>query len=203
MSCCTPTLLHFRFILQLDTTVFRLTEGPLSLNCFAFAEGFYQNFSRVAMGIIMYPNYVNLFYDSAEDQLSSRFTGSTSEISGRYIDDWISVTSPFCEQLNTFLSFVQYFHPTLEFFRTISETSTDFFDISFINSPTHTATKISHPPAIHTWISLSPTRYPSVYAGSTVITMTMKHNKNSSTLSFMNIHSSFTHFHYLPLMKMT
>ena len=115
---------------QPDTsTLLRFAELVLSLNCFSFAGEFYHQIKGVAMGTRMGPNYANLFVGYVEAQIFSQYPGPLPELYGRYIDDCIGATTLPREQLDSFLSFVKSFHPSLEYTCTISQSSVAFLDI--------------------------------------------------------------------------
>lgn len=100
-------LLDFRSgPLTATSTLSTPAEFILSLHCFLFVEDFYHLVSRMPMGTRMVPNYANLFVGHIEAQIFSRFTGLTSKLYSRYIDDSIDATSVFREQPDSFFSFV-------------------------------------------------------------------------------------------------
>lgn len=82
----------------LASTLLHLAEQFLSLNYFSFAEEFYQLVAAVAKGMRIGSKYEALFIGLFEVQICPCFTGSTKELFGCYIADWIGVTSLSREQ---------------------------------------------------------------------------------------------------------
>lgn len=127
-----------------------------------------------------------MFVSYAEAQILSSFSGPTPEVYGRYIDDRIGANSFSSEQLDSFLSLIISFHPTLEFCCTISTTFVAILDIS-ISIHHSTLTNFIHykPIDSHSYLNFSyshskhtkyayPTPNYSVCAGSVVTTMTLR-----------------------------
>ena len=111
------------------STLLRLAELVLNLNCFSFGDQFYQQVNGVAMGTKMGPNYANLFVGFIEEQIFSQYSGPIPELFKRFIDDCIGATSLERAQLESFIDFVNNFHPALEFTWEISTESVSFLDI--------------------------------------------------------------------------
>ena len=111
------------------STLLRLAELVLNLNCFSFGDKFYRQINGVAMGTKMGPNYANLFVGFIEEQIFSQYSGPIPELFKRFIDDCIGATSLERAQLESFIHFVNNFHPALEFTWEISSVSVSFLDI--------------------------------------------------------------------------
>lgn len=80
-----------------------------------------------------------MFVGYIEAQIFSKFTGPTPKLYSQDIDDCINATLSPHEHPDSFLAFVQSFHPVLKFFCTISNTSIAFLDILVnIHNCTHT-----------------------------------------------------------------
>ena len=126
-------LQHFfnlRTVLEPSTpTLLRLAELVLTLNCFSFGDQYYKQINGVAMGTKMGPSYANLFVGYIENQIFQQYTGHKPEYFGRYIDDCFGATSCSRSDLDSFVSFVNSFHPALDFTWEISETSVTFLDV--------------------------------------------------------------------------
>lgn len=118
------------------------------------------------MGTKMGPNYAELFVGYVEVQIFSQYTSHTLELYGRYIDDCIGVTSLPREQLNSFLSLDQSFHPLPDISCTVSNSPAAFLDIfvtihqSALTTSIHYKTK-THIPTSATIArtSTTPTRH--------------------------------------------
>ena len=110
-------------------TLLRLAELVLNLNCFSFGDKFFQQINGVAMGTKMGPNYANLFVGFIEEQIFTQYSGPLPELFKRFIDDCIGATSLDRAQLESFIHFVNNFHPALEFTWEISSVSVSFLDI--------------------------------------------------------------------------
>jgi len=81
------------------------------------------------MGTKMGPSYANLFVGYNENQFFNQFNGTKPELYGRCIDDCIGATSSSREELDHFLTSVNFFHPGLKYSWAISETSIAFLDM--------------------------------------------------------------------------
>ena len=108
----------------------RLAELVLTLNSFEFNGQFFDQISGVAMGTKMGPSYACLFMGHFEHRVEKEYTGRLPEFYKRYIDDGIGVTHMERSELDTFINFVDSFHPSIKFTHTISELSVNFLDIT-------------------------------------------------------------------------
>ncbi|KXJ08871.1 hypothetical protein AC249_AIPGENE5299 [Exaiptasia diaphana] len=115
-----------RSVLQPSTpTLLRLAELVLTLNCFSFGDQFFKQINGVAMGTKMGPSYANLFVGYIENLIFQQYTGPKPEFFGRYIDDCIGATSCSRDDLDSFISYVNSFHPALEFTSEVSDSTSD------------------------------------------------------------------------------
>ena len=81
------------------------------------------------MGTKMGPSYANLFVGFIEKLIFEQYSGPKPEFFGRCIDCFgaASYSKP---DIESFVSYVNSFHPSLDFTWEITETSVTFFDIS-------------------------------------------------------------------------
>ena len=88
-------------------------------------------------------SYANLFVGFIEELIFEQYSGPKPEFFGRYIDDCFGAT--FCSKpdLESFISYVNSFHPSLDFTWEISEISVTFLDIT--NPPILTRIYCIHP----------------------------------------------------------
>ena len=101
----------------------QLAELVLTLNNFFFDGENYQQVSGVAIETKMGPNYANLFVGFVEKQMFEQYTDPIPDYFGRYIDDCLGLASCSRGELECFISYVNNFHPALQFTWEISETS--------------------------------------------------------------------------------
>ena len=127
-------------------TLLRLAELVLTLNCFSFAGNYYKQINGVAMGTRMGPSYANLFVGYVEHQFFNQYNGPKPELYGRYIDDCIGAISSSREELDHFITSVNYFHPALKYTWEISETSLAFLDIKVYISGNVLCTSVHYKP---------------------------------------------------------
>ena len=127
-------------------TLLRLAELVLTLNCFSFDGQYFNQTNGVAMGTRMGPSYANLFVGYIEELIFQQYTGSKPDFFGRYIDDCIGTTSCSRTELDSFISFVNSFHPSLEFTWEISDSSVAFLDILVSISDNRLTTSIHYKP---------------------------------------------------------
>ena len=98
------------------------------------------------MGTKMGPSYANLFVGYIEHPIFQQYTGPKPEYFGRYIDDCIGATSCSRIDLDSFISYVNSFHPALEFTWEISDKSVTFLDISVSITDDHLSTSVNYKP---------------------------------------------------------
>ena len=96
------------------TTLLRLAELALTLNCLRFSGEIFKQINGVAMGTKMGPNYANLFVGYVEEQIFNQFDCPKPELFGRYINDCLGATSCNKGELERFIGFVNSFHPSLK-----------------------------------------------------------------------------------------
>ena len=136
-----------RSVLQPSTpTLLRLAELVLTLNCFSFGDQFFKQINGVAMGTKMGPSYANLFVGYIENLIFQQYTGPKPEFFGRYIDDCIGATSCSRDDLDSFISYVNSFHPALEFTSEVSDRSVTFLDIQVSITDIHLSTTVHYKP---------------------------------------------------------
>ena len=125
-------LTHFlnkRHVLQpLTRTLVRLAELALTLNTFSFNGNFYRQTGGVAMGSRLGPNYACLFMGHIEEQIFDQYTGTKPALYKRYIDD-AGATSGTREEIKDFATYVNGFHPSLNFTWVISDAQLPFLDL--------------------------------------------------------------------------
>ena len=128
-------LTHFlnkRPILQPPThTLVRLAELVLTLNTFSFNGNFYRQTGGVAMGSRLGPNYACLFMGHIEEQIFDQYMGTKPALYKRYIDDIAGATSGSREEIEDFATYVNGFHPSLNFTWVISDVQLPFLDLFF------------------------------------------------------------------------
>ena len=136
------------------TVLVRLAELVLTLNNFSFDGEHYQQISGVAMGTKMGPNYATLFVGFVEKQIFEQYTDPIPDYLGRYIDDCIGTASSSRGELECFISYINNFHPALQFTWEISETSVSFLDILVsINGNRLTTSVFYKPTDSHSYFS--------------------------------------------------
>ena len=138
------------------STLLRLAELVLTLNCFSFDDQYFKQTNGVAMGTRMGPSYANLFVGHIEELIFTQYTGPKPDFFGRYIDDCIGITSCTRSELDSFILFVDSFHPSLQFTWEISDTSVAFLDISVSISGNRLSTSVYYKPTdSHSYLSYS------------------------------------------------
>ena len=127
---CPLELTHFlnkRPVLQAPThTLVRLAELVLTLNIFSFNGNFYRQTGGVAMGSRLGPNYACLFMGHA---WAYRGTNLRSVHWNKHIDDIAGATSGSREEIKDFATYVNGFHPSLNFTWVISDVQLPFLDL--------------------------------------------------------------------------
>ena len=139
-------LTHFlnrRPVLQPPThTLVHLAELVLTLNTFSFNENFYRQTGGVAMGSRLRPNYACLFMGHIEEQIFDQYTGTKPALYKRYIDDIAGATSGSREEIEDFATYVNGFHPSLNFTWVISDVQLPFLDLCLKPTPDRLLTSI-------------------------------------------------------------
>ena len=139
-------LTHFlnkRPILQPPThTLVRLAELVLTLNTFSFNGNFYRQTGGVAIGSRLGPNYACLFMGHIEEQIFDQYTGTKPVLYKRYIDDIAGATSGSREEIEDFATYVNGFHPSLNFTWVISDVQLPFLDLCLKPTPDRLLTSI-------------------------------------------------------------
>ena len=126
-------LTHFlnkRPVLQPPThTLVRLAELVLTLNTFSFNGNFYRQTGGVAMGSRLGPNYACLFMGHVEEQIFAQYTGTKPALYKRYIDDIVGATFGSRDEIEVFATYVNGFHPSVQFTWIISDVQLPFLDL--------------------------------------------------------------------------
>ena len=108
------------------------------------------------MGTRMGPSYANLFVGYIEELIFTQYTDPKPDFFGRYIDDCIGIASCTRSELDSFIFFVNSFHPSLQFTWEISDTSVAFLDISVSISGNRLSTSVHYKPTdSHSYLSYS------------------------------------------------
>ncbi|XP_078354461.1 uncharacterized protein LOC144639077 [Oculina patagonica] len=141
-------LTHFldkRPVLEPPTqSLVRLAELVLTLNSYSFNGGFYQQTGGVAMGSRLGPNYACLFVGHVEEQIFQQYPGRKPDLYKRYIDDIVGAAACSKSELDDFATFVNNFHPSLQFTWTISDKQLPFLDLLLKPTPQGLATTIHY-----------------------------------------------------------
>ncbi|XP_072428538.1 uncharacterized protein [Chiloscyllium punctatum] len=98
------------------------------------------------MGTFMGPSYACLFVGYVEQSTFRSYTGTTSHLFLRYIDDCIGAASCSHEEVEQFIHFTNTFHPDFKFTCTISDSSLPFLDLSISISDDRINTDIYYKP---------------------------------------------------------
>ena len=112
------------------STLIRLAELVLNMNTFNFGKDIFTQISGVAMGTKMGPSYACLFMGYLENSIISQYRGPLPTFYHRYIDDGLGYTTGTKGELESFIQFVQKFHPAIKFTFTISALCATFLDIN-------------------------------------------------------------------------
>ena len=108
------------------------------------------------MGTTMGFSYANFFVDFIEELIFEQYSGPKPELFGRYIDDCFGATSCSKPDLESFIYYVNSFHPSLDFTREISETSVTFLDISVSITANYLSTSVHYKPTdSHSYLQYS------------------------------------------------
>ena len=128
-------------------TLLRLAELVLTLNCFSFGDNYYKHINGVAMETKIGPSYDNLFLGYIANKFFPYYHGPKPDLYKRYVDDCVGATSSSGEELNLFITSVNFFHPALKYTCEIAENSLAFLDIKLsINDNGLSATSVSYKP---------------------------------------------------------
>ena len=125
-------------------TLIRLAELVLTTNAFLFNNDTYLQTSGVAMGSKLGPAYACLFVGHQEELIFQSYTGPLPCLLMRYIDDVVGATSLPLDHLQSFVHFVNNFHPALEFTHIITEDSLSFLDIQLSISKDRISTSVHY-----------------------------------------------------------
>ena len=108
--------------------IVELIQIILTMNCFIFSDVLWEQCHGTAMGTCMAPSYANLFMGMLEERLLSAATHSP-RVWLRYIDDIFMIWTSGRDTLESFLTFINSFHPTIKFTNNISPVKLPFLDV--------------------------------------------------------------------------
>ena len=100
----------------------------------------------LATGTKMGRSYANLFVGLIEQLIFEQYSGPKPKCFERYIDDCFGATSCSKPDLESFISYVNSFHPSLDFTWEISETSATFLDFSVSITKNYLSTSVHYKP---------------------------------------------------------
>jgi hypothetical protein len=152
-----------RSILQPPTNILiRLAELVLTLNTFEFNGQIFQQISGVAMGTKMGPSYACLFMGFLEQQICKLYPGPHPELYRRFIDDCLGATTLSEPELRDYISFVNDFHPSINYTHSISSSSVVFLDIDISLTHGSFSTSIHYKPTdAHSYLHFHSSHPPS------------------------------------------
>ena len=127
-------------------TLLRLAELVLTLNCFSFGDNYYKQINGVAMGTKIGPSYDNLFLGYIANKFLPNYHGPKPDLYKRYVDDCVGATSSSGEELNLFITSVNFFHPALKYTCEIAENSLAFLDIKLSINDNGLSTSVPYKP---------------------------------------------------------
>ena len=81
------------------------------------------------MGSRLGPNYACLFMGHVEEQIFAQYTGTKPALYKRYIDDIVGATSGSRDEIEDFATYVNGFHPSLNFTWIVSDVQLPFLDL--------------------------------------------------------------------------
>ena len=102
----------------------------------------YRQTGGVAMGSRLGPNYACLFMGHSEEQIFDQYTGMKPAPYKRYIDGIAGATSGSREERKYFATYVNGFHPSLNFTWVISDVQLPFLDLCLKPTPDRLLTSI-------------------------------------------------------------
>ena len=137
-------------------TIIRLAELVLTLNHFEFNDEFFTQIRGVSMGTRMGPSYACLFMGHIEHMFFQSYDGPIPEIYKRYIDDVFGSTVMPREDLETFITKLDDFHPEVNFTWKISETNLECLDVLMTVNENGIGTSIHYKPTdCHSYLDYS------------------------------------------------
>jgi hypothetical protein len=130
-----------RHLLLFDPNlIIQLLHINVNYNYFEFATLIFQQITGTAMGAAFSPTIANIFMSV----ILRRFLRTQQHhplLLKRYIDDILIIWTKSQEQLNTFLTELNNFHPNLHYTHEHSTESTDFLDLTIYKGPHFQNTK--------------------------------------------------------------
>ena len=94
----------------------------------------------------MGPSYANLFVGFIENKFFSNYHGPKPNLYKRFIDDCVGATSSSKEELDQFITAVNYFHPALKYTWEISEHSLALLDFKISINGNSLSTSVHYKP---------------------------------------------------------
>ena len=96
------------------STLLKLTEMVLTLNCFSFNNEYYQQVGGVCMGTRMGPSYANLYMGFLEHKIFQSFNGKIPKLYLRYIDDIFCAGDMDTVDINKFVDFYNSYNDNIK-----------------------------------------------------------------------------------------
>lgn len=142
------------------TTIIRLTELVLTLNCFEFNESYYQQIGGVSMGTHLGPSYACLFMGHLEKKILDQYSGPKPCTLLRFIDDYFGIAQMHENELKDFIQFANDFHPSIQLTHTVGK-QVEFLDCSLTLLGNSINTSIHYKPTdAHTYLNFESSHPP-------------------------------------------
>jgi len=103
------------------STLLRLAELVLTVNCFEFDQRYFQQIGGTMIGTPFGVEYACLFMSHQEHLIGEAYDDLKPHVNKRYIDDIFGISSMPTEKLEKYIQFVKNFHPSLEYTVTIAK----------------------------------------------------------------------------------
>ena len=111
----------------------RFMHFILTKNCFKFGNKYFMQTMGTSMGTIMAPEYAIIFMDKLEREFLNTQVLKPL-VWWRYIDDIFFIWPHTRKDLDSFISALNQFHPSIKFTSHISEEKVDFLDTTVVNN---------------------------------------------------------------------
>ena len=129
-----------RHLLLVDPNlIIQLLQINVNFNYFSFAGLSFQQTHGTAMGAAFSPTIANIFMSVTLNKFL-RTQQTKPVLLSRYVDD-IFLIRPNKENVQSFLSELNNFHPNIKFTHTVSESTVDFLDLTVYNGPQFSVTQ--------------------------------------------------------------
>jgi hypothetical protein len=112
------------------STILRLAELVLTLNCFVFNNKYFQQIGGISMGTRLGPSYACLFLGHMEQKMLDTYQGPKPSHLYRYIDDYIGIAQMNLADLHKFIQYANTYHPSIQLTHLVAPTIT-FLDCTF------------------------------------------------------------------------